>query len=462
MKKNVNFKFNTSRLFPIFEYNIQEIQDPRKPKNVYIFAGKGLGKSTFLDFFSELLNNRGYKIDLLTYNYESYKKFLNVSNKIEVNRNYGLLIDDFDHFFIELIEREPDRFVHFIKKFVNIKINKKKITDSYLVLTGRTLPSIFLSFINEKANLLKMKEYHDLEDYYSNFFTDLEHSPLFPWHPNWGNIIEAIMYSFYKDRLGKDVIKSWAKVICELSGGHPMLLGICKEELDRLVSIKKEETHVHKGVMLISSFEEKLLTKPVDKKMLSLYLEDILVNKGLGMLRRVLDYLKDTTQDNYPLSLDYLVRMAADRDYQPENATCRGILINNGLIYRDSNSGKYQLISKILRDTLVGQGLSKTKAILQFSLKPSQDNPEGSGDFIIITNERELEIRLRDSQWRLIKLLYKEKGKLFTYDRIKADAKIPSLEALRLINTRVTQKFKEAGFPNLIENVREKGYILNI
>lgn len=455
-----NSRWSEDKDLPIFEFKVQEVLDPRKPKNVYIYAGKYLGKSIFLCELKKSLNQHDYEVELLHYNYERYKNFFEKFNSNEPKKNYALLVDDFDRFFIELIEKETDDFVQILNKSVEIKQNLTESQENYFILTGRNSPDLLLSNIEKKARVLELEDYFANEYEYSRFFMDWEHIPIFPWHPNWTDYVKFMLSSLFKEDLNQDVIDSWSKIICNLSGGHPLLLRLAMEEMVyKLTILEKKKQEIYGNNYSILSIEKKMFSSPVDRTLIEKNLEDILVNKSSGKFNRVFEQLKNFDLETYLLSFNILKRMANNSSFQPDNSAIRGILINNGLIYRSPDTNQYQIISKFLLDMLKGQEKAEFKKIPQIILKPFKEDKGQKGRLTIISHEKEINIPLTKIQLSVMKLLYSNKGNLVFYDQIESNTTLSGREVIRLTITRINKEFKALGLPNLIENVRGKGYI---
>jgi len=456
------------RAWALYRYAMHRIRGSRA---VYLYAEKGLGKSTFLEQFEEELNKNQKvqevkkNVKRLKYNYGEYKEFLNDFEPSEIEPPFALLVDDFDRFFLRLVEEESGEFVNYLEKMDKIKVFFRKEKGTCIIATGRLKPENLLMNIKTLAREKKIDGFFKNEEYYSFFFTDWEFERLFPWHSNWREYFkEAVLPQYYNiknEAFGswESVLDVWGDVISDLTGGHPTLLGICKHELDNLIEMHKKVTDdTGAGSFDSVQYESKLIKHPVDKNLLEKYLEDALVNKGLNLFKRVLEHLKELDDVNYQQAIQDLTHMVSDPEYQPDNIICRGILLHNGLICNNPETGNYQLISKVLRDKLKSDLKINSGPTNEIRLKQAKDN-ENEGELIFSSVSGKKVIRFRDSQWQILYCLYSNKGKSISLEELKKVITSDNLSTIRSWIARIHSTLKAGDIPNPIKSRRGEGYI---
>jgi DNA-binding winged helix-turn-helix (wHTH) protein len=440
------------RLYP--SSIIASLNDMAKP-NVFLVGGRGFGKSVVLRRAAEAAKAAGRKLELIDgRDWESaLETFRDLARKIsgqgggeQVEKGLrDLYFDDLDYFIKAVDDFAPDRRDQAIEDLYRVAstlAGRKRRCVVSSTLYGHRLQNFLLDLRSGDPGSEKVISAASL------FFTGFDAVWLKPWEGEWKTRIGGLVEK-HLGGLTPSARELSEKLIVELTGGHPALLSRSFEHLGRL--LETEGSILARRLTSEKSAAE--VATAVLERDLRTYLEDSLLQKGIGSLRRALVRLR--TSEEREIKAAHLGLLAFARG-QPLvlPARSRDILLGEGLLFRDPGTSGYAIPGELFRKELVFEGGGGFTVQLQ----PDPVEPDRQGIAIARDDVRQQPVRLSGGPWSVLQVLFAEAPRFVSLDELRARTHLQTENAVRSAIQRLTADLRSAGVEGLVENQYGKGY----
>lgn len=439
----------------IYNYFIHEIVHSAPDNNLfYYFGGIKTGKSSFLHRLSEKFEN----VPVYSgYNASSIKKLTADSKKICGKGVKAILIDDLDVFTINCIN-SGEKGINLFKNLYEI-VEKKLPGSTKIVATGRC-PENLMEKISD--NHLDLKGPNLL---WSEILTRWHRSLLSPWmKTNWeDNLKNCFKTEIEKiiEGVSQDSLNMLFDLLIKITGGHPALWGKATAEIKSLAKmhIAGKLPKNYENLFILDKHKKKNTYDEIQKYMKE-YIEFYSGIEELPVFRRTLKKINNEDDPRLTDALNILYDIAESSDGININNQpyIRDFLVKNGLVYYDVNKMKHRIPGSILIEEI--KRFFKTIDISEpfYSLFSIPADNNISGKFIAKSRDRESEISLKGTEWRIFKNIFEQKGGIVSLAELKKCSGIEKDTSIRSALKRIDDKMKEGGFGSVIENVHGEGY----
>lgn len=459
MGRNGKGEIQESEVFFLYEDILQELITSHEQK-VYIFGGRGVGKSILLKQLKERLEDGS--LEVIFINGRDQKAAIEeLKSRADSNeRSFHLLMDDVDIFFRNLLATDTDNLQKFKDslRYIDSLIKSTSVQNAKIVLSGSSKPAQMLTYRFTEKQKAVIDQWKFFWSFILNAMVTVRCDP---WEGDWEKKLENFMLSKFKKSLGKR-LDIWFRVIRDLTGGHPTLLHPALHKLNVLLQSPKRTPLEEKLIKVFPNLEEADV-----ERMVRNYLEDVLINTGLQKIRRTIYELREHPEPEYQKAFKLLQNIArhgtsqlqASREFFSHRI--REILEDMALLYKDFRDGSYRIPGELI----VQEILSFEPPVLAqrvLTLIPDKRTPDKKGRARIENGHTTQEIPLTGGPWKILKVLSESPQKVVSLEELEQRAGMTSQDAVRSALQRLEKKFREIQIEKVVENLRGRGYRLTI
>jgi hypothetical protein len=443
----ISFQHEAPALF-LYGELMQELNHP-SINNFYLYGGRGVGKTTFL---KTLFREQGEDSAFVFLSGVDWQATLSRLEALQQESDVSktLLIDDLDYLYTAGYE-------FYKEEFEGISLELDKLFKQFSRMQSR----IIATGTNKPSNLYAGADRFRLETtprWWKLFWSFIEmqwDSLRFnPWQLHWQDQLKRTLEERYAETLDAEVLSAWQETIIVVTGGHPTLVDPAIKELNTLLT---RPSRTPRQDELVRS-DTNPVTEPLQAT-IRRYLEDKLIQSGFKHLRRSLYQVRELASEiRSPLQTD-LIRLAKGIKVVPGTRT-REILTDHALIYEDQETGQYIVPGSLLRDEILQSEELKEKAVV-LDLIPDPVDPDRKGTVSFKREGMETHTRLSGGPWILLGILFRGAGEVISLDEMVTQMG-RSQYGVRSALQRLDSKLQQIGGEGLVQNVRGKGYRLDL
>jgi hypothetical protein len=291
------------------------------------------------------------------------------------------------------------------------------------------------------------------------------------------------------DQMAEDIFSDrlheiWMKVIQQVTGGHPVLVGGAVEGYAQLVLASfptKKKTLLDDLKALAPTHRpeaaaQRLLTAPavpegeLDQLELGIraYVEYYLAESRLPIILRSVHFIRS----RYPQAAQYLTALAQDAEHGDIlDYSLRQVLYLSGLAYSEGAAGQLTIPGSFtagaLRAVLEHSApepvadhseRSDQNQVYELRLSPKKGIEDEQGSLLVSGAGTPTEIYLSGIQWKILARLWREEGKPVTVEALTEELQASSKESVRTAIHWLKDSVREQGFESPLETFRGKGY----
>lgn len=426
-----------------------QLQVPTKRK-IFLAGARGFGKSLVLERLEREIKKQEPKRKVRRLQGRNWpdalKELRRLAELLSGEETLGeklpdLLFDDLDSF-IQLVDTlRQDRCEQMIRD-LHLVVSTLAGRDRRCVVTSTLSQSRFQDFLlalEERGSAKKV-----VVQAASLFFAGFDSVWLDPWQGDWKGRVRWLVKT-HLPSLSPGAKRLSESVIVELTGGHPALLARAFEHLARELTSK--------GALLAQSLTSEGADLAELERNLRKYLEDSLLQQGMGSLHRALARLESSEDPGLQAAYADLLAFARDDTYELP-AQSRDILLGEGLLFRDPASNTYRLPGELFRRQLVLTG----KGALTVELVPTETEPHRQGIVSFEEGARRLDLELSGGSWRVLQVLFDEAPRFVSLKELQEHTHLTTDNAVRSAIQRLSSELRTAGIEGLVENQYGKGY----
>lgn len=478
---------------------------------VYFRGGRGIGKSAFLAYYHQCLEERfhleekhgsaiyyrvnGRHFEEAGQHLKAFLKALKEADEKNDPCPFILLFDNFDLFVEQGMDQGNPQKMDAVYQLID---------DVHKSFTGEvsSSPDAMRRFVASGASRLgrltdRLTAYYrkkrpgrlssTMIDAWSNTLLKFEPRELIPWTENWrGRMrrrlkevatmapVEArkLLVKEWWIRGGEETWKPnldarnatavteghlsiWEDVIITLAGGHPSLVhGGLRYFLEARCN---RDWHT-----LLHVQQDELLGTDALRERIRVYLEDKLYLHEFRALRRTIIELEHSDASIERQAFETLKQIAgADAAYPVPSVRTRDILDTHGLAFVAEPPNRYKVAGELLRVELLGDMVSTvlpdSNGQATYQVQPDLDMEEQRGR-LLFQGAHPREVTLSGAEWRIFRWLYDRKPHVQTLEQIHKGAGLASPGAVNTAIYRLNRRLRAKGIENLVLNLRSQGY----
>lgn len=441
-----------------------------------IFAGRGLGKSGFLEYLEMEYEELGIDIEWVDKKTEEPEDAIRTWAS---NPKGILLIDDLDRIF----NRDVEKALHVLPEDADG--------------TWRVIVTVC-----RLEEIDRMEE--TLSWWGSAILNTFHREALDPWEIP-GQVSGAIKdalpllrdvhqqaghgWPLHPMLLGKtpDLVEAWVDAILSTTEGHPALLHAAFNALARLLLRYPQ----------MPPYQQRLLNLPEDRAGLRQWQSDVrqyLMEEvyksaeGMGVIQKAIYYYRRNGKD-----FDALVELAGKEDGERiDDIRLRHSLRSSGLVYPHPGTGHLKVASTLARQKILEiaetmasaasqtstttptsattettkprrapSSKAKKRETFRISLEPGP-NPDDGGTLRVHEPDGFAPLEIRGSEWAVLRAIAEATGgETARVEAIRASASLETEASVRSALQRLRDKLRKHGLGDLIETVRGKGFRLS-
>jgi hypothetical protein len=468
------------------------LADSSSGRTYYIYSGRGLGKTTFLNNFCNRYAKQNENSCIKQFDGKKYSELLKFfieildDDKFDdfVSKHQILIIDNLDSFLVECASLEINKSINAVIGIYDILEKISQISSSMSDMGARCL---FSGYHRPKSIVDQLYELSN-KDYVlvlssSMFINDYICLPFAPWVLDdfaWESNLESSFHDLEVwNKTDKDDIfcypENWWKVIYDITGLHPALTG---SAIDLIFNIHKHKV-VFKGsnAEFISSVFGSNFNDWNEKLENFVYSHLFNDPRLFYCFQRSLERMIESDNNSYLNQGLHLLFELVDSDVHADfsiskkfdNIFVREFLRKEGIVQFDIYNNyiiKGNILTKYILDFKEHYFATAGNFDSYVSIKLKENLDASSGSVVIKYNGNIFTVKLRLSSWSIVKHLVginnQNRGKIYQIDDIRK-----SLDGHKSDNSvnssirRVRKQFKDSGLPPdlIIKNIRGEGYV---
>jgi ATPase family associated with various cellular activities (AAA) len=412
--------------FFLHEEDLRTVLSQLKSRTaMLVLGGAAFGKTTLLKRVEQELRKErqgGFALYLVDDPQEARRLILEARATPRV-----VLIDDLDLVCAPRPEDDASALKALDEALLRILADQKSIESSRFMATasvdaaGPTVDRLFRTMGNAALHIERV-------DAYSKFTQQLHSHRLRPWKAHWRKQREEQFFKAFRDVLKPaSVLHTWRDAVLERTGGHPSLWGSMVDHLRDLCR------------------------------------RDAAGDAELGFERLLLGRGDPKTAGAVPAADigRYIARRPPGDVRPPTEMHVRQILLDDGFLYQDQETGRFWIPGTILRALILEQArIGGAQQELDISLEPDPSATD-SGTLKVRLGLSEKAVSLSGAQWRVMRALAERPGETLSRSRLHEVAELGN-DGKAVINAvqRLQQKLKAHDLDDLIVNTYGKGYRL--
>jgi hypothetical protein len=450
----------------VYRTSLDEISEaPADLNRIFIFGGRGLGKSIVL---RELKNRAEGPVELIDgRKHAQALEMIDPAKKGPTIESGHCFFDDIDHFILmaRLLRREDefDEILRTLLRFMTGFPDKKR-----LIVTSTLAPIRLNEVIYQNVKVDAKSELR--WGAYSLFLQSFHPLPLSPWQGDWRSELVGIINRHFDGSVDRTVLDVCEQVILELTGGHPSLFASALNEMKRIFTGERLRLIDRRLSDMLKGRDPK--NDAVLRELLSRHLEDHILDIGLSPILLTIRSLQNSERHH---AFEALKALARKPGWIPP-VDSRKILQDEGLIYASDESGEYVIPGVILRRAIEQEdseppegkitaekaapsiaALEPKTVAPQLWVEPDPYKPSENGLLVIQDVMKRREIAFSGGPWAILRTLLQDPTRTFSLEELRKPP-LTKEPAVRSAIQRLQAKLTKEGLHGVVENIYGQGY----